>query len=433
MNCPGCRHDVSPRARFCEACGAPLPEATAGAPAGPDPPSRARVYAALPALIAYLQREGRVSYQVLAYVFNGDRTFLDEAREELTFRRLARDEDGLGVVWTGEPMPALGPIADPAWARSALAAPPPGRLPAAPGPAHEDLAPAERRQLTVMFCDLADSTVLAGRLDAEDLREVIRSYQATAAEVVERYGGHIAQFLGDGLLVYLGWPEAHEDDASRAVLAGLGIVEAMAATLNPRLMRDKGVRLSVRVGIHTGPVVVGAMGRDGRRENLATGETVNIAARLEGLASPDTVLVSQATSRLVGDAFALQALGPTPLKGVAEPMPVYRVLGSAEAGESEPAAARAPFVIGRGEEVGLLRRLWEQCKEGLGQAVLVSGVAGIGKSTVVEVLRAHVRAEGCRASSSDARPITGTSPSTRWSRTWRTCSSSGDGIRPRSS
>lgn len=335
-----------------------------------------------------------MSYQVLACVFNGDRTFLDEARKELTFRRLARDEDGLGLVWTGEPMPVLGPVSNPAREQASLAPPGAERLPSALGPAPEDLAQAERRQLTVMFCDLADSTVLAGRLDAEDLREVIRSYQASAAEVVERYGGHIAQFLGDGLLVYLGWPEAHEDDASRAVLAALGIVEAMATTLNPRLTRDKGVRLSVRVGIHTGPVVVGAMGGDGRRENLATGETVNIAARLEGRASPDTVLVSQATSRLVGNAFVLEALGPMTLKGVAEPMPVYRVLGPAEAGEIEPAAASVPFVIGRGEEVGLLRRLWEQCKEGLGHAVLVSGVAGIGKSTVVDVLRAHVRAEG---------------------------------------
>src|SRR5206468_948331 len=123
-----------------------------------------------------------------------------------------------------------------------------------------------------------------------------------------------------------------------------------------------------RVGIHTGPVVVGAMGGDGRRENLATGETVNIAARLEGLASPGTVVISEATSRLVRDAFALEALGPTALKGVAEPMPVYRVLGLAETNEIEPAAARAPFVVGRGEEVGLLRRLWQQCKEGLGHA-----------------------------------------------------------------
>src|SRR5262245_6638010 len=350
------------------------------------------MYAALPALIAFLQREGSVSYRVLAHVFSGDQAFLDAARDELTFRRLARDEDGQGLFWTAESMSAVAPSADLARVRPASAPPLATWPPAAPAP--EDSSQTGRRQLTVMFCDLADSTVLAGRLDAEDLREVIRSYQTTAAEIVQRFAGHIAQYLGDGLLVYMGWPEAHEDDAPRAVRAGLEIVEAITTTLNPRLARDKGVQLAVRVGIHTGPVVVGAMGGDGRRENLATGETVNIAARLEGLASPNTVLISQATSRLVRDTFALEALGPTALKGVAEPMPIHRVRGLAEAGEAEPVRAGAPFVVGRGEEVGLLRRLWEQCKEGLGHAVLVSGTAGLGKSTLIEVLRAHVREEG---------------------------------------
>ncbi|HET9316387.1 MAG TPA: adenylate/guanylate cyclase domain-containing protein, partial [Vicinamibacteria bacterium] len=335
-----------------------------------------------------------MSYRVLAHVFNGEQAFLDEARDELTFRGLARDEDGKGLCWTAESMSAVPPGPDLARAQPALAPPPATRPAASPAPPPEDIGQAGRRQLTVMFCDLADSTVLAGRLDAEDLREVIRSYQASAAEVVQRFGGHIAQYLGDGLLVYLGWPEAHEDDPSRAVRAGLGIVEAITTTLNPRLVRDKGVQLAVRVGIHTGPVVVGAMGGDGRRENLATGETVNIAARLEGLASPNTVVISQATSRLMRNTFALEALGPKALRGVAEPMPVYRVRGLAEADEAEPLPASAPFVVGRGEEVGLLRRLWEQCKEGLGHAVLVSGTAGLGKSTLVEVLRAHVREEG---------------------------------------
>jgi class 3 adenylate cyclase len=393
MLCARCGHEVGPRARFCEACGAPLSEAaSARTPAQSAPDPRARVYAALPALIAFLQREGRVSYRALAHIFNGDGAFVDAAREELTFRRLARDEDGQGLVWTAEPTPSFPPAADLAHAQLSSPAPAAARPTAAQAP--EDISQAGRRQLTVMFCDLADSTALAGRLDAEDLREVIRSYQASAAEVIQRFAGHIAQYLGDGLLVYLGWPEAHEDDATRAVRAGLEIVEAISTTLNPRLARDKGVQLAVRVGIHTGPVVVGAMGADGRRENLATGETVNIAARLEGLASSNTVLISQATSRLVRDTFALEALGPTALKGVAEPMPIYRVRGLAEASEAEPVRVGAPFVVGRGEEVGLLRRLWEQCKEGLGHAVLVSGTAGLGKSTLIEVLRAHVREEG---------------------------------------
>src|SRR5215470_3812939 len=205
VSCSRCSHEVGPRALFCEACGAPLPEAAEGAPTGSGAASRARVYAALPALIAFLQREGRVSYRVLAHVFNGDQAFLDAAREELTFRRLARDEDGQGLVWTAEPMPAPPLIAD--LVLEEPASPTTVRSSAAPAPAPEDIAQAGRRQLTVMFCDLADSTVLAGRLDAEDLREVIRSYQASAAEIVQRFAGHIAQYLGDGLLVYMGWPE----------------------------------------------------------------------------------------------------------------------------------------------------------------------------------------------------------------------------------
>src|SRR5262249_53476207 len=135
---------------------------------------------------------------------------------------------------------------------------------------------AERRQLTVMFCDLADSTRLSSRLDPEDLLEVVRAYQHTSAEAVHRCAGHIAQQLGDGLLVYFGYPQAHEDDAQRAVRAGLDILTAME-TLNTRLEREKGVRLAIRVGIHTGPVVVGEMGGGGRREQLALGETPNIA------------------------------------------------------------------------------------------------------------------------------------------------------------
>jgi class 3 adenylate cyclase len=148
----------------------------------------------------------------------------------------------------------------------------------------------------MLFCDLADSTALAGQLDPEDLREVIRAYQATCASVIQRFDGHIAQYLGDGLLVYFGYPQAHEDDASRAVRAGLAIIEAID-TLNTRLERDRGIRLAVRVGIHTGLVVVGAMG-GGRHEYLALGETPNIAARLQGLAAPDTVVISATTHQL---------------------------------------------------------------------------------------------------------------------------------------
>ena len=250
--------------------------------------------------------------------------------------------------------------------------------------------------MTVLFCDLVDSTRLSQQLDPEDLRQVVRAYQETAAAVIQRFEGHIAQYLGDGLLVYFGYPRAHEDDAQRAVHTGLGIVEAMG-TLNSRLQAEYGVALAVRLGLHTGPVVVGAMGGGGRHEHLALGETPNIAARLEGLAAPNTVVISAVTAQLVQRAFALEALGTQALKGITAPMGVWRVVGPLET--LHEAATPAPEdvmkpLVGRGEELGLMVRRWEQSKAGQGQVVLISGEAGIGKSALVDTLRAHVRREG---------------------------------------
>jgi class 3 adenylate cyclase/predicted ATPase len=249
----------------------------------------------------------------------------------------------------------------------------------------------------VLFCDLVGSTQLSGQLDPEDWRAVVRAYQEAAAEVIQQYGGHIAQYLGDGLLVYVGYPTAHEDDARRAVHTGLGMVQAIA-TLNTRLATQYGVQLAVRVGIHTGPVVVGVMGGGGRHEHLALGETPNLAARLQALAPADAVVVSAVTARLVHGTFALEDLGTHALPGVAEPMAVSRVRGllATPSHDEEFVAAAAPLLVGRNEEVGLLRRRWEQSKAGLGQVVLLSGEAGIGKSALVEALRAQVRAEGLR-------------------------------------
>ena len=265
-------------------------------------------------------------------------------------------------------------------------------LPAAPvRPAPE----AERRQLTVLFCDLVGSTQLSGQLDPEDLRAVVRAYQEAAAEVIQPYEGHIAQYLGDGLLVYFGYPAAHEDDARRAVHTGLGIVQAIT-TLNTRLAAQYGVELAVRLGIHTGPVVVGVMGGGGRHEHLALGETPNIAARLQALAPANAVVISAVTARLVQGTFALEDLGTHALHGVAEPMAVSRVRGllATPSHDEEFVTAGVPVLVGREEESGLLRRRWEQSKAGLGQVVFVSGEAGIGKSALVEGLRAQVRAEG---------------------------------------
>ena len=212
---------------------------------------------------------------------------------------------------------------------------------------------------------------------------------------MQRYEGHIAQYLGDGLLVYFGYPTAHEDDARRAVHTGLGIVQAIA-TLNTRLAAQYGVQLAVRLGIHTGPVVVGVMGGGGRHEHLALGETPNIAARLQNLAPANTVVISAVTARLVQGAFALEELGTHTLHGVAEPMAVSRVRGllAPPSPDEEFVTATVPVLVGREEESGLLRRRWEQSKAGLGQVVLLSGEAGIGKSALVEGLRAQVRTEG---------------------------------------
>ena len=175
-------------------------------------------------------------------------------------------------------------------------------------------AVAERRQLTVMFCDLVDSTSLAAQRDPEELREVVRAYQAACAKVIARFEGHIAQYLGDGLLVYFGYPLAHEDDAQRAVRAGLGIIEALGQ-LNTRLGQERGVQLAVRLGVHTGLVVVGDIGDGTRQEQLALGETPNLAARLQGIAAPDTLVISAATWQLLSGFFACQPLGAQPLKG----------------------------------------------------------------------------------------------------------------------
>jgi class 3 adenylate cyclase/predicted ATPase len=246
-----------------------------------------------------------------------------------------------------------------------------------------------------MFCDLAGSTPLSEQLDPEDLREVVRAYQQTCAEVIQRFDGYIAQLLGDGLLVYFGWPQAHDDDAQRAVQAGLSIIDAME-TLNSRLEQDKDLRLAVRVGIHTGLVVVGEMGGRGRHERLALGDTPNVAARIQGLAEPDTVLIGAATHRLVQGYFAATALGPQPLKGVAAPVPVYRILGPSAAQSRLDVAVASGLtpLVGRESEVALLLERWAQSQAGLGQVVQLSGEGGIGKSRLVEVLRQLVVGEG---------------------------------------
>ena len=261
-------------------------------------------------------------------------------------------------------------------------------------PAHEaqeEIAPnAERRQLTVMFCDLVGSATLSEKLDPEDLREVIRRYQETCNKVIRRFDGYIAQYLGDGLLVYFGYPHAHEDDAQRAARAGLAIIEAINR-LNPSLQKQWNVELSVRVGIHTGLVVTGAVGDGSTRENLAIGETPNIAARLQGEAEPNTVLVSAATYHLIEGFFACQELHNLVLKGFSQPLDVCQIDQVSTARILlDPITTRLTPIVGREQETDMIFERWQRINEGMGQAVLLSGDAGIGKSRIVKVLEEHV-------------------------------------------
>jgi class 3 adenylate cyclase len=245
-----------------------------------------------------------------------------------------------------------------------------------------------------MFCDLVDSTKLSSQLDPEDWRDVVRAYQRVCTDVIQRYEGHIAQLLGDGLLVYLGYPRAHEDDPHRAVRTGLGILAAVG-DLNQGLQQEKGIQLAIRVGMHTGLVVVGEMGGQGRQEQLALGEVPNVASRIQGLAEPDTIVISADTYRLIQGYFECQALGDHTLRGVAQPLQVYRVLQASGArGRLDVAQPRGLTpLVGREQEVGLLFERWEQAKSGQGQVVLLSGDAGIGKSRLVQVLKDHVANE----------------------------------------
>ena len=243
----------------------------------------------------------------------------------------------------------------------------------------------ERRQLTVLFCDLVGSTPLAQQLDAEDWREVLAQYHAAAAGAVARWGGHVAKNLGDGLLVYFGWPSAREDDPERAIRAGLAMIEAMAP-LNATLGAADGTRLAVRIGMDTGAVVIADDGE-------VFGETVNVASRVQNAAEPDTVVITAATQRLVAGIFAIEACGPQVLRGVLEPITLYRVVQpSGVRSRLAAAAGRLTPFVGRELELARLAERWEQARDGAGQKVIVLGEAGIGKSRLVYQLRERLAA-----------------------------------------
>lgn len=282
----------------------------------------------------------------------------------------------------GAPLTGQSPVAHPS---QGLDTPEQQTTPGTSSAARRDVPDAERRAMTVMFCDLVGSTPLSEQLDPEEFREVVRAYQEVCAEVIGRFEGYLAKYLGDGLLVYFGYPQAHDDDPQRAVHAGLGLMDAIAR-LNPRLEQEHGVRLAVRVGVHTGLVVAGEMGSGDTREALAiVGDTPNIAARLQEGAAPNAVVISTATYRLVAGYFACRDLGAQSLKGISQPVAAYQVRHASTARSRLDVAMRRGLtpLVGREQEVQLLLDCWEQARQGQGQLVVVSGEAGIGKSRLL--------------------------------------------------
>src|SRR6201981_191986 len=289
----------------------------------------------------------------------------------------AEDRRDLGITLVGHRRRLLDAIA-----ALGTTAPPAANAPTS--------ASAERRQLTVMFCDLVGSTALSTRLDPEDLREVIGAYHRAVAEIVAGFDGFVSRYMGDGVLIYFGYPQAHEDDAERAVRAGLSAIDAVGR------LDAKSVKLQARVGIATGLVVVGDLiGEGSAQEQLVVGETPNLAARLQALAEPDTVVIAAGTRRLVGDFFECRDLGAVEVKGIAEPVPAWQVLRPS-AVESRFEALRGLVLTplgGRDEELGLLLRRWARTKAGSGQVVLIAGEPGLGKSRITAALEERLHAE----------------------------------------
>jgi class 3 adenylate cyclase/predicted ATPase len=314
-------------------------------------------YAVFDQMVELLRGRGRVSYRALKEQFDLDDERLDALRAELMFAHPdAVREERDGLVWTA---------------------------------GHHG----ERRQLTIFFCDLVDSTSLASRFDPEEWREIMGAYYEACAKVIARFDGHIAQYLGDGLLVYFGYPHAHEDDAQRAVRAGLGIIEAVGQ-LNPALSDRHGISLAVRLGCHTGLVVVGNEVGGTGHDDMVLGDTPNIAARLEAIAAPNTLVIGALTHQILGGLFTYESLGAPPLKGVSVPIQAYQVLYESTARTRLEALATTGFntLVGRDTEMGLLEETWHQALDGRGHVVVISGEAGIGKSRLVKELTDHASA-----------------------------------------
>ena len=311
-----------------------------------------------------------------------------EIDAEILAKLTAEDLKDIGITVVGHRRKLLEAIA----ALAERASAPKGQpsTPAEPAPQPRP-AEAERRQLTVMFVDLVGSTELSARLDPEDMGEVIRAYQERCGQVVSRWDGHVAKYMGDGVLAYFGWPQAHEDDAERGVRAGLDLAKEVGG-----LTATDGASLGARIGIATGLVMVGdRVGEGAAQEERVIGETPNLAARLQGLAVPGTVVIAEGTRRLLGGLFEYADLGAQDLKGFADSIQAWRVVGESRAESRFEAlhGQQLTALVGREHEIGLLVDRWERSKDGEGQVVLLSGEPGIGKSRIVRALRERLAGE----------------------------------------
>ena len=318
--------------------------------------------------------------------------FHDNAIDAEVLRELTADDlKDLGISLVGHRRKLLAAIAALREDRPISGTPNASNEPAQSGQeTGAKLSAAERRQLTVLFADLVGSTELAARLDPEDLHEVIGAYHRAVAEIVAGFDGFVSRYMGDGVLVYFGYPQAHEDDAERAVRAGLGAIDVVGR------LDVKSVKLQTRVGIATGLVVVGDLiGEGSAQEQSVVGETPNLASRLQALAEPDAVVISGGTRRLVGDLFEYRDLGAVEVKGIAAPVPAWQVLRPSVVTSRFEALRGSAMtqLIGRHEEIDLLLRRWAHAKAGDGQVVLISGEPGLGKSRLTAALGERLHAE----------------------------------------
>jgi predicted ATPase/class 3 adenylate cyclase len=324
--------------------------------------------------ISMLHAEQRISTRALKRRLQLSDDYLDDLKIEIiNAKRLAREDEGGVLIWTGGDAPPKDPLLKLA----------------------ESISP-ERRQLTVMFCDLVDSTALSQQIDPEDLTELLHRYYNSCATIVQQHDGFLAQYLGDGALVYFGYPSSRENDAQRAIRAGMEMIaQTGLLSLPPGL--PEGTRLRSRIGIHTGLVVVGNLAQHGQQKlRTITGDTPNIAARLQQQAEPDTLIISEATRRLVEGFFVLKDLGARALKGISNSLKVYQVVAQTGAESKFEAAAQTALLplVGREQESKAIIDKWDKTKNGRGGIFLLEGEPGIGKSRLVLHVKRHIEREG---------------------------------------